>query len=123
MSSHTRVAGESYQKVNTQLWPSWYRPMGGRLLPRDLIRSVAADAGYTFELAVGPAKEGRIIAIRATACVLLRERGMSFPAIGRALGGRDHTTVINAVSRFPYYCERYPGTREIYERHRVANAG
>ena len=36
---------------------------------------------------------------RDEVCYTLRERGWSFTAIGRVLGNRDHSTIINAVER------------------------
>lgn len=40
-----------------------------------------------------------VSAARHVAMWLLRESGMSYPDIGRALGGRDHTTAIWGVKR------------------------
>ena len=37
---------------------------------------------------------------RAEIYALLRERGWSYPQIGRLVGGRDHTTIINSVQRY-----------------------
>jgi chromosomal replication initiator protein len=38
---------------------------------------------------------------------------MSYPAIGRAFGGRDHTTVIHAVDKIS---KLMPERREIYDQ-------
>jgi chromosomal replication initiation ATPase DnaA len=43
----------------------------------------------------GPARESRA---RADAMWELRELGLSYPAIGRLLGGRHHTTVMHLVA-------------------------
>ena len=43
----------------------------------------------------------RIVHARQHACALIRElTSMSYPQIGRAIGGRDHATVVHSVQRW-----------------------
>ena len=66
----------------------------------DLIQSLAESLGSTKEKVVSPSRKREIVQVRDTIVFLLREYGeMSYPAIGRLLGGRDHTTIIHAYRK------------------------
>lgn len=71
-------------------------PPGFRVAPR-IIAAVEAADGLPPGAIVSHDRHGRLIPARFLAAWLLREHGLSYPGIGRALGGRDHTTVIHAV--------------------------
>lgn len=43
------------------------------------------------------------IHMRAVLIRILRERGLSYPTIGRIMGGRDHSSVINSFKNFDIY--------------------
>jgi chromosomal replication initiation ATPase DnaA len=38
-----------------------------------------------------------IVAARRAVCIKLKELGWSYPAIGRAIGGRDHSSIMSMV--------------------------
>lgn len=117
----TTPAPTPCQSRNTgKMWPDWYNPRARKQIPSELIKAVGIDAGFNYQQMIGGGRNGQFIAARSVVCKILRERGLSYPQIGRFLGKRDHSTVINAVAKFDYYCERYPGTQELYERHRDA---
>jgi chromosomal replication initiator protein len=101
-----------------KMWPDWYAPRHRKQLPRELVKAVGMDVGYTYQQMIGRIRTGEITAARSVVCSILRERGLSYPLIGRFLGGRDHSTIINSAEKFDHYCERYPGTLELFERHR-----
>lgn len=67
---------------------------------RDIIEAVAAAAGVTPDDIVGASRSRHIVRPRQTAMYLVRALllGSSYPAIGRMFGGRDHTTVLHAVT-------------------------
>lgn len=66
----------------------------------DVIRTVADHFGVTVALLKSETRSKPIARPRQVACYLAREvLGKELAAIGRALGGRDHTTVIAAVKR------------------------
>ena len=48
------------------------------------------------------ARNNRLTYVRARTEIymLLRERGWSYPQIGRLVGGRDHTTIVHSVQRY-----------------------
>jgi hypothetical protein len=57
---------------------------------------------------------------RHLCALLLRERGLSFPEIGRVLGGRDHTTAMSAVARAQQLELTDRATRERLDKIRAA---
>jgi chromosomal replication initiator protein len=66
----------------------------------EIAAAVSAQFGLTPEELVSTARAPRVAQPRQLAMYLARElTGQSLPAIGRAFGGRDHTTVLHAVRR------------------------
>ncbi len=67
----------------------------------DLVQeAVARHYGITLDELVGDRRTKRVVVPRQVAMYLSRElTDASLPAIGRAFGGRDHTTVIYAVQK------------------------
>lgn len=57
---------------------------------------------------LGPYRYNFLMPARFALCKALRERGLSFPHIGRVLN-RDHSTVIYSVQRAEYMMERDSG--------------
>jgi hypothetical protein len=83
-----------------------------------LIKSVAFDFDVEPEDILGAARRAHLVDARAVVAKLLKDWGRhSFPEIGQALGGRDHSTVINAVQKFAWYAKRNPLVRQSYQRH------
>lgn len=66
-----------------------------RVTTLDIIRSASAVTTYPRAEIVGPRKSHVLVDIRAAIAICARRRGKSMPEIGRALGGRDHSTVFN----------------------------
>ena len=48
----------------------------------------------------------------------MRDRGLSFPAIGRLVGGRDHSTLIHLSRMFVTYGARDERVADTYLRYR-----
>lgn len=66
----------------------------------DIINRVASFAGHTREELVGPSRRQPLARYRQIAMYLCREHtDLSLPKIGKAFGGRDHTTVLHAVEK------------------------
>ena len=78
----------------------------GRLPFDDLVKAVAAHFDITPGAVRGHGRKRKLIHARAVVVQILRSRGLSFPTIGRLLGGRDHSTVIHAFEHFPDYCDQ-----------------
>ena len=55
---------------------------------------------------LGPSRFGFLIPARFALYKALSERGWSYAAIGRFVGGRDHTTIIHGVTRAEYMMKR-----------------
>ncbi len=65
-----------------------------------ITKSVAVKHRLTVNDIKGPFRRKEIVEARHEAFYRLRtETTMSYPAIGRFLGGKDHTTVLNGVSK------------------------
>ena len=101
------------------MWPSHWIPPGTVAIPRearDVVAYVARQVDCTPDDLTGPSRAGVLVRSRAVVCGVLRQRGLSLPTIGRALGNRHHQTVMHALKNLPrYYAER-PRIEELYER-------
>jgi chromosomal replication initiation ATPase DnaA len=65
-----------------------------------IIGAVSDAFGVPEHEITGPCKEGRLMPARFAVVHLSREMtDKSLPVIGRELGGRDHTTILNAERR------------------------
>ena len=81
-----------------------------------LVIDVAAHAlGETAAALCGDDLNRRLTRHRAVAMAAARMAGHSYPAVGRAFGGRDHTTVMSA-------CKRVAAAPELAERARIIAA-
>ncbi len=68
--------------------------------PSEIIDIVAEFYGIQIKEVLGPSREKRLAFPRQISMFLLREYlSLSYPAIGTALGGRDHTTAIHAHTK------------------------
>ena len=71
----------------------------------DIKRLCAKEFGVTVAQIEGKSRKKPIVLARHVAMYLLRDLAeWSLPRIGRAFGGRDHTTVLAAVVRAPERC-------------------
>ena len=67
---------------------------------RAIQEAVARHYAISIDALVGERRTKRIVVPRQVAMYLCRElTDSSLPAIGRAFGGRDHTTVLYAVQK------------------------
>jgi chromosomal replication initiator protein len=78
------------------LVPRWYRPPYH--LPETL-RVAAGIFGFTITELKGDSRYTELVRARWAVMLAMRERGVSTPRIGAALGGRDHTTVLHGLRR------------------------
>jgi len=82
--------------VLADLFPAGESEGGGDLIQEAVVRHY----GISFDDLVGEKRTKRVVVPRQVAMFLCRElTDASLPAIGRAFGGRDHTTVIYAVQK------------------------
>lgn len=64
------------------------------------IVQILRDHNMMWHQAMGPKRTRPYLMVRAEIYVWLRERGWSYPRIGRLCGKRDHTTVLNSLNRY-----------------------
>ena len=65
-----------------------------------LLAEIAEYLGFEVEALRGKSRQRPLVAARQTAMYVFRElTDLSYPAIARLFGGRDHTTVIHAVDK------------------------
>ncbi len=78
-----------------------YLPTGGLSVSVEAIQEeVCRHYGLTISELVGDKRDKRVVVPRQVAMYLSRELTQSsLPALGRAFGGRDHTTVMYAVNK------------------------
>jgi chromosomal replication initiator protein len=99
--------------------------------PRQITAKVVIEAtadlyGLTVDELCGKSRSRPLVTARQVAMYVLREMtDFSYPAIGRAFGDRDHTTVMHAVSKI---ADLMRERRTIYEQvtelmHRIRNVG
>lgn len=74
---------------------------GSRPITPDLVIEVTAElSGFSVAELTGPSRGRPLVLARQIAMYVLRQlTDHSYPAIARAFGGRDHTTVIHAVNK------------------------
>jgi len=82
-------------------------PRQQKLMPENIIRSVANSFGISIDVMLGRDRSRQIALPRQIAMYLLREEAnLSLPQIGNALGGRDHTTVMYGCDKVTDLMER-----------------
>lgn len=57
---------------------------------------------------LGPSRFKFLLPARYALCTALHLQGLSYIRIGKLMGGRDHSTIINAVDQAKYKMERDP---------------
>ena len=66
----------------------------------EMLAEMAAMLGFTVEALKGKSRQRPLVAARQIAMYVFRDMTeLSYPAIARLFGGRDHTTVIHAVDK------------------------
>jgi chromosomal replication initiator protein len=86
-----------------------------RVITPALILQATSDMfGYSVEEITGKSRRRPLVTARQVAMYVFRElTDLSFPAIAREFGGRDHTTVIHAVDKIGALMKE---RREIYDQ-------
>jgi chromosomal replication initiator protein len=104
------LTAELAEEVLTGLYPG-LKPVRPSV---EAIQQRTAEAfGISVEALLSPSRSGAVAWPRQVAMYLARElTDQTLPAIGRAFGGRNHTTVLHAYRRT---AERIAGDRDAYE--------
>ena len=82
--------------------------------PQLILDRTATQFGYTIDEIIGQSRRRPLVTARQIAMYVFRElTDLSYPAIAREFGGRDHTTVIHAVEKIGGLMRE---RRQIYEQ-------
>lgn len=82
---------------------------------REIIKTVADCAGIHPGFITGPSRSREHVHARFVAILLIREMrpDLGTPTIGRLVGDRDHTSIINALRKAPAYLARWQSFRDL----------
>lgn len=84
---------------------------------RELAESVAFEMGLSIEELIGESRERRISRGRfAIVWLASAVCGRSLMGIGRALGGRDHSTIRNAIARAAELRDADPAFKRVTDK-------
>lgn len=101
-------AGEATGKVSIEL---------GYLRVSDIVRAVAYETGQQPVGICGARRIAPLLRARSAVCWLARNlTSYSLEAIGLVLGGRDHSTIVNAIGRAEAMRARDPAFRMLTDR-------
>jgi len=89
------------------MWPDWYTPTH-QFTINDIIVAAARLSRFTPDQIKGAQRHKPLVKARFAVCYVARKKGFSYPVIGRRLGGRDHTTVMNAIEKAEIYRDYDP---------------
>ena len=71
-----------------------------QITPQMILAETADMFGFAVEEIIGASRRRPLVTARQVAMYVFREvTDLSYPAIAREFGGRDHTTVIHAVDK------------------------
>jgi chromosomal replication initiator protein len=95
------------QPVKPSTVPAWVvnKPeVFPKLVPRHTMRGILAHVARRFDVPeldiISPRRDRKVIVPRFIICYLARKlTTQSMPAIGRLLGDRDHTSILNAIEK------------------------
>ena len=80
----------------------------------ELLNEMAVILGFSVEALRGKSRQRPLVTARQMAMYVFRElTDLSYPAIAREFGGRDHTTVIHAVEKIGALMKE---RRQIYDQ-------
>ncbi|MFA7308977.1 MAG: chromosomal replication initiator protein DnaA [Patescibacteria group bacterium] len=75
--------------------------------PADVLKKVAAFYEITLEQLTGPKRTKELVTPRQIAAYIMREElNLSFPKIGKELGGKDHTTIMHACDKMAHLSQK-----------------
>jgi chromosomal replication initiation ATPase DnaA len=66
---------------------------------RKIVRAVSEASGVEIDKILSATRVASVVMARDLVCFIAYREGYSLAAIGRCIGGRDHTTVYAAVER------------------------
>lgn len=93
--------------------PAWraFAPGSAPSIP-DVVEAVCADRGVPVDAVLGRGSSSEIVRARSV-CAWCARRGFGYTLsmIGDRLGGRNHTTILHAISKTDLLTDRQPALR------------
>jgi hypothetical protein len=94
-----------------------FRQPKGKTMPTTRIADLIAIASALSKVRVvdimGPRRNQAFVRVRQAVCCVAQRQGVhSYPQIGRALGGRDHSTIIHGARKAEIIAARDPDYRK-----------
>lgn len=85
--------------------------------PLEIIADIARRMNVDIADMTGPGRRrfGQLARALHLAAGVLRARGNSYPQIGKWLGGRDHSTIINLDKKLPRTMAKHPEIAKLYQ--------
>ena len=83
---------------------------------REIMKAVADMFGISYDDLLSRKRSVKYVAARAVAAKIMRDRNpyvYSYAQIGRVMGERDHTTILNLLSCYEQREKRFPAMREV----------
>lgn len=108
------------QVADKALWPKWYTP-ASRLPAEMVLLRIGQAFGIKVSDIKGKQRNQYMVGSRAVFVRLMRDRGLSFPIIGRLLGGRDHSTIFHSLDHYEKYANANPTVEKTYQELRRYN--
>jgi len=85
-----------------------------QVTPKVILDVTSTMFGYTIDELCGPSRRRPLVTARQISMYVFRElTDLSYPAIAREFGGRDHTTVIHAVEKIT---QQIREKRQVYDQ-------
>ena len=80
---------------------------------RSLLIAASQVAGVSVAEIISPRRQKRLVRLRQCVMILARKyTALSFPQIGRHLGGRDHSTIHHAIGLYSNKPEQFAETMQ-----------
>jgi chromosomal replication initiator protein len=110
--AHAQLLGRPLNTALVEDALAYLSPPQGRVSLEGILDVAALYFGVSVADLTGRGRSARIALQRQVVMYVMREEtGASLPQIGRALGGRDHTTVIHGCERVARHIESDPNLR------------
>lgn len=109
LAAHKALTGRELtdRDLETILIQGGRREDASALTAQEIISTVGEQCGVPPRDILGDRRRPDLVQTRQIAMLLCRELlGLSYPAIGRLFGGKDHSTVIHAVKKIKIMQER-----------------
>lgn len=116
LDAKAQESAKEQQEFANNPVPEWDEPIDSKHLvldeEEDIVGTLSDYFGIDKEMVLSHTRKQEAVRIRDLIVYLLREYGgMSYPAIGHLIGGRDHTTIIHSYKKTRANIEKNPALK------------